>query len=209
MRLTIFGASGKTGRHLVEQALAAGHHVTAYVRDPDKLDVTHNHLHVMQGDTQQKQGVQAAVAGADAVISVLGPSHNRPTYDISLATANLIDAMEDKRVRRLVVSTGAGVGDEHDRPGLVDRIITSLLRLSAGNVLRDMLRTAQAVRASDLDWTIVRVPRLTDDAPTGRTRAGYLGNGVGPRLARADMASFMLNQVADRQYLRQSPVVSN
>jgi putative NADH-flavin reductase len=209
VRLTIFGATGKTGRHLVEQALLAGHHVTAFVREPAKLGIENDRLYVTQGELSDNRRVQAAVAWADAVLSVLGPSHNRPTYDISLGTAGIVDAMCERNVHRLIVSVGAGVGDERDRPTVADHIITSLLRISAGNVLKDMVRTAQVVRSSELDWTLVRVPMLTDDRPTGTVRVGYLGNGVGRRLARADMASFILGQIAERQHLQCAPVISN
>ncbi len=209
MRLTIFGATGQTGRLLVEQALLAGHDVTAYVRDAARMRVSHDRLSVVQGELTERQRLQAAVTWSDAVLSVLGPSHNRPTYDISLGTAAIIDAMMDRSVRRLIVAAGAGVGDERDRPTIADRIIITLLQLSAGNVLRDMQRTAEIVRRSELDWTLVRVPRLVDALPRGRLRVGYLGNGVGTELTRADMAAFMLAQVTDRSHLRMAPVISN
>jgi len=209
VRLTIFGASGQTGRLLVEQALLAGHHVTAYVRDPARLPITNDRLSIVAGELRDTRRVQAAVTWADAVLSVLGPSHNRPTYDISLGTAAIVDAMTDRSVRRLIVAAGAGVGDQRDRPLVADRLVLTMLRLTAGNVLKDMARMAQVVRDSGLDWTLVRVPRLVDALPLGRVRVGYLGNGVGAQITRADMATFMLRQVADRTHLQQAPVISN
>lgn len=209
MRLTIFGASGQTGRLIVEQALLAGHDVTAYVRDARRLSVTNDHLSVIEGELQDAHRLQAAVTWADAVLSVLSPGHNRPTYDISLGVAAIIDAMSDRSVQRLIAAAGASVIDGRDRPRLSDRLQLSLLRVTAGNVVRDMTRMAEVVRASSLAWTIVRVPRLVDALPYGHVRVGYLGDGVGGQITRADMASFMLQQVADLRHVHEAPIISN
>ena len=209
MNLTVFGATGRTGRLVVEQALAAGYEVTVLVRLPSKMAIADTHLHVMAGDIDDAASVEAAIKGAAAVVSVLGPVHNRPTYDISRATAAILAAMTKQGVRRLIVTAGAGVGDAGDRPGLFDRAIGVLLRLSAGNVLADMTRTVAEVRAADCDWTIVRVPMLTDAPQSAGVRVGYVGRGTGPRLSRTNLATFVLKQVDDRTYICQAPVISD
>lgn len=112
-------------------------------------------------------------------------------------------------VKRLVISAGAGVGSEGDKPKLLNHVISFALRVAARHVLEDMTRTVHAVRASDLDWTVVRVPMLTEDAPKGDVRVGLVGVNTGPRITRADMARFMLDQLHDRAHVRQSPVISN
>jgi nucleoside-diphosphate-sugar epimerase len=207
--VTIFGGSGKTGRHLVEQALAAGHHVTVLARTPGKLDLQHERLRVVQGDVQDPDAVATAIEGADAVISVLGPTKNVPDYQVSRGTAHVLGAMRDHSVKRIVVSAGAGVGGEGDQPKPFNHLISFVLKLAARHVLEDMTRTVHAVRASDLDWTVVRVPMLTDDAPKGSVRVGRVGVNTGPRIARADMARFMLEQLGDATHVRASPVISN
>lgn len=209
MKLAVFGATGKTGRILVEQALAAGHTVVAFARTPSKLDVDDERLRIVQGDIQDAAAVATAVAGADAVISVLGPTSNTPDYQISKGTANILSAMQQHGVGRLVISAGAGVGDPRDKPGLFDKFIKVLLQLFSRHVVADMARVVALVRASDLKWTVVRAPMLTDNPRGAEVRVGYLGQGVGPRLARADLAAFMLAQVDDDTYLRQAPVISN
>lgn len=209
MKLTIFGATGRTGRLLVEQALAAGHEVTAFARNPARLGQTHAHLRVVQGDLTNAAQIEAAIQGADAVLSVLGPSNNQPTFEISRGTDLILSAMQKTGVHRLVISAGAGVRDPQDKPGVFDKMIGALLKATSRNVVEDMMQAVAKVRSCDRDWTIVRVPMLTDDPAKGAIKIGYLGDGVGARIARADMAAFILKQAGDRAYLRQAPVISN
>jgi hypothetical protein len=151
----------------------------------------------------------AGGAVADAVLSVLGPASNEPIYEVSQGLAHVLAAMEQHGVRRLVQSVGAGVGDPNDKPGVFDRAIQVVLKLVSRYVYEDMVRVAEAIRASDLDWTLVRVPMLTHDPPTGDVKVGYLGQGVGSRLSRADLAAFLLKEAEDPAYVRQAPVISN
>jgi putative NADH-flavin reductase len=209
MQLTIFGASGKTGHHLLEQALARGHTVTVLVRSPGKLHVGHDRVIVVQGDVRDPVRVSQAVAGADAVISVLGPASNRPEMAVSQGMDNIVAAMRQHGVRRLIQSAGAGVRDPRDRPTALHAVFGGLARLMSPNVVADMEQVVEKVRGSGLDWTVVRVPMLTDAPATGRLREGYVGKAIGPRLSRADLADFLLRQVASKTYLQQAPAVSN
>lgn len=209
MRIAVFGATGKTGASLVEQALAAGHEVVAFARTPSKLTASSERLTVVQGDIGNSDKVAQAIQGADAVISVLGPTSNAPDFQVSRGMANILAGMQAHGVRRLIVSTGAGVRDPNDSPKLFDRVIAALLQVVSKNVYADMQRVVDRVRASDRDWTIVRVPMLTDGAKKGTVRVGYVGKGVGARLTRADLADFMLAQMQIQTYLHQAPAVSN
>lgn len=209
MNLTVFGATGRTGLEVVRQALDAGHHVTAYVRTPSKLTVQNDQLRVVQGVLTDADSVRDAVRGADAVISVLGSTSNRPGKPLSEGVSIIVDAMQREDVTRLVVATGAGVPDSSDDPKLVHRLIGILLGLLARHVLEDSIGMVEAVRNSRLDWVIVRAPRLNDKPATGIVKAGYLGRGVGIQLTRVDFATFLLEQVREESWLRKAPVVSN
>lgn len=208
MKLAVFGASGRTGHHLVQQALDSGHEVTALVRTPAKLALQHPHLSIVQGDILDAQCVEAALAGAGAVISVLGPSSNKPEFTISRGMEHILSAMKRHNVRRIILSAGAGVREPEDRPKVIDRFFGLLLGLVSKNVVADMQRVVQMVKASDREWTVVRVPMLTDEPARGSLKIGYVGD-ISPRLARADMAAFMLRQVTDTTYLRKAPAISN
>lgn len=209
MRLTLFGATGRTGQYLTEYALAAGHSVTVFARDAAKIKTHHAHLQILIGTVDNPVQVANAIQGSEAVVSVLGPTENKPTYAISKGTEHILTAMRQQGVRRLVLSVGAGVSDPRDAPGLSHQLIQFLLKTFARYVYEDMVRVAAQVRASDLDWTIVRVPRLTDAPPTKQIKVGFVGRGVGIQLSRADLAHFMLQQLTDRTYLRQAPAISN
>lgn len=211
MKLTVFGATGKTGQILVRKALEAGHELTAFARTPEKLDARHDRLSVVKGDALDAAAVAEAIRGSDAVVSLIGvnPKSLEPVFAASVA--NMIAGMRAAGVRRLVLSAGAGVGDPNDAGGLAGRLIGGLIKLLARRAYEDGLAAAAAIRAAaDLDWTMVRLPMLSDE-PGGRgsLRIGYLGKGTGPRLSREDLAGFMLRELVERRYVRQAPVLSN
>jgi putative NADH-flavin reductase len=209
MKVTVFGATGGTGQHVVKKAIEKGHQVVAFTRSPDKLKIKDENLTVFAGDVLDEEIVTEAINGADAVISTLAPVDNSPKFVVSAGTKNILAGMKQNGVSRLVVTSGAGVGDPKDAPKFVNKLINFLLRMTAKNVFADMQNTTEIVRQSDLDWTIVRVPMLADDPQTGVLKVGWVGKGVGVRIGRADLASFLLDQLEDETYLRQSPVVSN
>jgi len=209
MKLAVFGATGRTGQHLVKQALERGYRVNAFTRSPDKLKANGGNLKLVKGDIQNAEKVEEAVAGADAVISMLGPHENKPTFTVSEGTQHILDAMGKHGIERLVVSAGAGVSVPEDEPRPLNRLINFLLKLVSRWVYEDMKRTVDTVRRSDLKWTVVRVPMLSDDEPTGEVKVGYVGKGMGMRITRADMARFILDQVESKEYVHKAPAISN
>lgn len=210
MNLVVFGASGRTGRLVVDEALAAGHTVTAFVRDPSKLDRRHPQLKVAQGDSADAASVARAVAGADAAISALGPVKGSPKDLLVTAQRNITQALGAAGVKRYVVLTGAGVRDPQDQPKLVDHIFGFLLQATAGDVLRDSAESIALVRSTPLDWIVVRAPRLIDGAKTGNIRVGYVGAESGTQISRVDLAAFMVEQATQpgTQWLRKMPMVN-
>ena len=208
MKLTVFGASGRTGRPLVEQALAAGHEVTAFVRDPSKLGMDHERLTVVEGDVKEPAKVREAVEGADAVLGALGHTKSSAKDVQTVGTQNIVAAMKETGVRRLVSLTGAGVSDPKDEPKLFDKAITTLLKLLQKDVLEDGENHARVIEKSGLDWVIVRGPMLTEGEKKGEYRVGYVGKNSGTKISRSDVADFMLRQTHDDTYLGQKPMVS-
>ena len=209
MKIAIFGATGRTGQHLVQQALSEDYQVAVLARSPAKLGIQNDLLTVVQGDIKDASAVEQTIRGVDAVISVLGPINNEPTFEISQGMSRILEAMKKQDVDRLIISAGAGVGDPNDSPKLFNHVMNLLLKLMAKNVLADMSKVVNLVRSSDRDWTVVRLPMLTDDPKTDRIKVGYVGKGVGARIARADVAAFMLAQLKDRTCSRKSPAISN
>jgi putative NADH-flavin reductase len=212
MRLTVFGSTGRVGRLLTEQALAAGHQVTAFARTPAALPEplrASPGLRLVAGTAEDAARVAEAVQGADAVLSTVGHAKgSRP--DVLTAFAGvLLPAMRAAGVPRLVSLVGAGVADPRDERSLGQAAVRGLMRLVARAMLVDAEGHARLVRASDRAWTLVRPPRLTDDPPTGRVRAGYFAAGPGERLTRGDLAAWMLAQAGSDEWARAAPIVAN
>lgn len=212
MKLAVIGATGRSGVPLVKQALDKGHEVVAVVRSKGKLhdqQGEHDNLHVVEGDATNYDVLDKAVRDVDAVISVIGHVKGSPKDLQTDITRKLVKAMKAHDVSRVVSLTGAGVKDPQDEPKLIDHMIRFALKTFAGDVLKDAQNHAEVLRQSDLDWTMARGPLLSDGAYTGEYRVGYVGKGSGSRLARADLADFLLKEVRQNSYLHQAPMISN
>lgn len=210
MKLAIFGATGRSGIPLVQQALDAGHEVVALVRSPEKMPIMHERLTLVKGDATQAADVERVITGdVDAVLSVLGPVKGQPPEMLPQAVGHILTAMRRHDIKRLIYMTGAGVPAPQDRPNLMNHLIKFALKTMAADVLKQSEIAVDKVRSSDRDWVVVRVPMLTDGPPTGQLRVGWVGVNTGSRLARADGAAFMLQQLGDDRYLRQAPAISN
>jgi putative NADH-flavin reductase len=212
MKLTLFGATGEAGVQLIQQALAEGYEVTAFVRNPSKLTVRHEHLTIAQGELHELANIERAVNGANAVISLLGP---RPGEDskskpLTQGTQNIIAAMKKFDVRRLVVVSTPSASAPGDLPDLKFKILVSIIRTTMRPVYEEIVNVAQIVQDSELEWTIFRVSILNNDLKSGKIRVGYLGKGeVGARLSRADLGGFILDELKNAKYIRQMPAISN
>ena len=209
MKLTIFGATGGTGKQLVVQALAAGHQVVAFVRDPSKLTTRHDHLTILQGELTNPETIEHAVLGTDAVISALGPRRGAKDKSITRGTENILSAMVKHGVRRMVITSTPSARDPNDVPDFRFKLAVRMIQLIARGACEDIVNTAKVVRTSDRDWTIVRVSMLVDAPKTGVVKVGYVNKEMGMRITRADLAEFMLKQVQDSTYLRQAPAISD
>ncbi|SEL26468.1 NAD(P)-dependent oxidoreductase [Haloferax larsenii] len=196
MRITVFGASGRTGVPFVRQAVARGHDVVAFVRSADRFPVTDESVTVVEGDAYEGTGVRDAVRDADAVVSVLGQTKSGPDDLLTVGGDTVVAAMRDEGVSRYVTLVGAGVRKDGESVSLSGKVMGTLLKVLAGEVLDDATEHVRRVRASDLEWTVVRAPRLTDGDATGAYRHGDIDLGF-ESIARGDVATFLLDCVED------------
>ena len=208
-RILIVGATGGTGRQLVEQALERGFAVTALVRKPSKLRVSHSNLTVIRGNVLDYASVETAMLGQEAVVSALG--HKRffyPTRILSEGTRNILRAMETHGVPRLVCETSLGIGDSAWRLGLYFTLFTIPVILPF--YFWDKTRQERIVAESNVEWVIVRPGMLTNGEKRERIRhGGPLGSFFWTvRVSRADVADFMLSQLESDRYLRAAPGVA-
>jgi len=205
MNILVIGATGRTGREVVGQALGQGHVVTAFARNPRHITRQHDYLKVVPGDVLDGGSVEAAVGGQEAVVSALGARTHGRTTVLSEGTRNVIRAMEQQGVRRFVCESSLGVGDSRGQLGpLFDWIV---LPLWLRHVYRDKEVQERNIKQSNLDWVIVRPALLTKGPRTGVYQVGltYNRSSIVPRISRADVADFMLKQLTDDTYLRQAP----
>ena len=207
MNLLIIGATRGIGRQLLEQALGAGHTVTALVRHPQSLTKHHELLTVIEGDILDPQAVFQAVAGQEAVCLTIGIGITfKPVTVFSQGTRNVLAAMGQHGVRRLICITGIGAGDSRGHGGfLYDRLFHPLLLKT---IYEDKDRQEALIRESDSDWTIVRPGFLTNGPLTGKYRALIDLSGItAGKISRADVAHFMLEELKANRLLNQAPLL--
>jgi len=205
MNVLVFGASGQTGRAVVREALARGHSVSAFVRDPAKLLVGHSALRVIRGDVGDAEAVAQAVPGHDAVVSTLGVgsplAHDDAVID---GVKHILAAMQATSLRRLIYQSFIGVRESRAAVGFILRFIAPLpLR----HEIADHETKEALIKASGIDWTIVRPPKLTNGPRSSGYRAGEdLSTWVPiPMLSRADVAHFIVGEFEAPHFVQKAP----
>jgi putative NADH-flavin reductase len=204
MKIAIFGASGRTGLLTVYQALEKGHQVTAFARKSSSVTIQHKKLQVVQGDILEYDKVKQAVEGTDVVISALGVESRKPTTVLSEGTRNILKAMEECKVNRIICMSSAGILG-NDAGFLFGKIIMPLF---LKQVFIDKVRQMKLIMATNFEWVIIRPTGLTDAPKTGKYKI-TMGPPVSLRVPRADVADFMLKLMTDKQYDHQLPAISS
>lgn len=199
MKLIVFGPTGGTGRALVTQALERGHRVTAFARTPSKVGTSHANLTVIQGDVFDGASVQKAIAGHDAVLVALGNSGLiKKDETCSIGTRHILAGMKAHALKRLVVCSSMGVSESRQH-------IPAFVRFMLQRPLADKDIQEADIRASGLDYVIVRPTGLNDEPARGELAVVENGPLPTSRISRADVASFMLDQLMSDQYLGRAP----
>ena len=208
MNVLVLGATGGVGHHVVQLALQCGHNVTALVRHAGKLSPVADHLKVVVGDALDPTALQLAVAGQDAVIYALGAKPLGETTFFSDSTRMLLQAMKKSGTQRLICITGVGAGETKGHGGfLYDRMVYPLF---TKHLYEDKDRQEELIRQSDRDWVIVRPAPFHEGAQHGALRAVTTVDGITlRRISRAEVAQFVVDQLADDRYLRQTPFIGH
>ena len=205
MQVAVLGATGATGRLVVDELVRRGHEVAALTRAAPPAGAPA--VRWVEGDARDATALAALVSGADAVVSALGPRRGDRTLHREVAP-HLIDAMGTAGVRRFVGVSGAGIDVPGDRKSARDRLISALVRRLGGEAVRDKAVERELWAASDLDWTLVRPPRLVDGPGTGRLEHSADRSPRRTSLTRADLAAFVVQLVERPEYVRQAPLVA-
>lgn len=210
MKIVVFGATGGTGRQVVAQALGLGHDVTVIARNPNDIDIRGERLEVFQGDVLSLASFGQRIAGQDAVLSALGVNHRKPTTVYSEGTDNIAKAMQQAGVRRLISLSSAGLEVPGDTPWMVRQTIKLVIQPMFKHAYEDMTRMEENLRHSDLDWTVIRPPRLTNGQKTGEYRTAinkHLSHAQG--ITRADLAGYMIQSISDEASYHAIVEISN
>jgi putative NADH-flavin reductase len=203
MHIALFGATGGTGRQVLAQALAQGHSVSALVRDPSKL-TERTGLTLVTGDVLDQAATTRCIQGTEAVICVLGSHGSRDPVEAA-GTRTILEGMRQAGVRRLIAVTSLGVGDSREQINWAFRLI---MDLTLKPIMTAKEEQERLIKDSGLDWTIIRPGGLTDGPRTGAYRYGRDRSIKGGRISRADVADFVLRQLTDTTFVRQTPAVS-
>jgi len=213
MNVTVFGATGGVGSKVVEQLRSRGHHVTAYVRNLNKIPASWDDtVTVVTGELSDAAAVDRAVQGADAVVSALGPSMDRKATGLPLVegTRNIVAAMQRHGVRRYVGNGTPSVLDPREKPTWQTRLSTRMAKTFLRRAYDELVGMSEIVMTSGLDWTIVRFLAPKDGPAKGTVRRGFYGaDKLGFTVTREDIAAFTAAQVDDDRYLSAAPAISN
>jgi len=207
--IIVFGASGGTGLEVVEQALEAGHQVTAILRQPDIFPIRHEHLRILKGDVLQPLTYENAFFGIDVVISCLGSRNREPTTVYSEGIANIMNAMQKLNVTRIICLSAGAVVVPPNASFIMKIIIKNILQRLFKYSYEDMLKMEDLLNDSDLNWTVIRPPRLLNGEKTGKYRT--MMNGFLPKmssLTRSDLAHYIIHHLEDEKTFKNKVEIS-
>jgi putative NADH-flavin reductase len=208
MRLALFGATGRAGGAILRESRAAGHDVCVLARSPGALGQAGPHVTPIAGDVRDTAAAGRVIDGADAVISAVGGTQPGNLAVLHQGTASIVAAMRRYDVRRLVVIQGFHLpfpGDPHNGGAAAMRL---LLRMWNRHLSADTYRMAEVLRQSDLDWTMIRMPRLTAGPPGGGYRTGLLSLGPWSSVTTGQVAHFTLTCLATGGFVREAPMIA-
>jgi putative NADH-flavin reductase len=213
MKVTVFGATGAIGSLTVDQLLGRGHDVTGYARNPAKVPSTWGErVRVVIGDMSDQAAIDAAVKGADVVVSALGPSLDRKATGLPLVegTSNIIESMKRHGVHRFIGHGTPSVLDPREKPTIQTRLIGFMGRTMYPRAYEELLGISRLVMNAGLEWTIIRFTAPKDGPSTGHMRVGFFGQDrIGFAVSRGDVAAFTATQVDDDTFVKAAPAISN
>jgi putative NADH-flavin reductase len=213
MNVTVFGATGAIGSLTVSELIRRGHTVTAYARNPNKVPAFWgDSVRVAIGEMSDAAAIHEAVKGADVVVSALGPSMDRKATGLPLVegTRHILEAMKRHHVTRYIGHGTPSILDPQEKPTLQTRLIGFMGRTFLKRAYDELLGMTDLIKASGVDWTLIRFTAPKDGEKTGKIRTGFYGTDkIGFPITRADIATFTAAQVDDPAYINRAPAISN
>jgi len=207
--IAIFGGTGQTGKLVLDKVLKKGYRVKALMRNPKKIEFSNSSLELIKGDVLNPTDVFNTVNNSDVVLSLFGHVEGSPQWLQSNGTQNILAAMNKSNVQKIISLSGGGLPfPEKDKPKFPDKMIRFIMKLAVPKILNDAVKHAEILKESDLDWMIVRGPRLTNEKPKHKYRVGWVGVNASTKISRADLADFIVKQIDSDEFVHQMPFVS-
>lgn len=210
--IALFGATGSTGKHIIEEALKQGYSLSIYTRDAKKLESFADRVEIVVGDLSNQDAIAKCINGADVVISALGPNGLKVQGDkpVMRGLTNIIAAMKHAGVHRLIQISTAAYRDPKDKFAFKAHAFALLFKVIARKGFEDIKATGELIANSDLDWTLVRIPNLKDGPSDGNVTVGWYGKtNLGTKLSRGNLAKFLVNQIVDKAFVRAAPAIAD
>ncbi|MGY5777581.1 SDR family oxidoreductase [Rhizobium sp. LEGMi135b] len=212
MKISLFGGTGPTGKYIIREALSRGYELSVYTRDASKLSEFTGKIDVVVGDLQDAAAIAKCVENADAIISALGPNSLKMKGDkpVMHGLSNIIAAMKQSGVRRLIQISTAAYHDPRDRFAFKAHAFVLLFKVIVRGAYEDIKATAELIVGSGLDWTLVRIPNLKDAPANGHVDVGWYGKTkLSMTLSRGNLAKFLVDQVKDQAFVHAAPGIAN
>ena len=206
-KIAVIGGTGKAGKYLVNQLVSQGFQIKVLMRNPDKFKPDHPSVEKVTGNAINYESVLSLFQGCDAVISTLGQTKGEsPVFNQS--TRNIIQVMNSLNISRYIVITGLTIDTPYDKKGLRTRLLSKIMKLIFPVVIADKQKEYSILSESNLDWTIVRLPLIEQTDSKGTVKQS-LTDCPGKKISATDLACFLIDQLADDQYIRKSPFIAN
>jgi putative NADH-flavin reductase len=208
-KIAVIGGTGKAGKYLVNQLIQRGFHLKLLLRNPEKFSIKNPLIEVIKGDVKDYDTVLSLLKDSEAVISALGLGQPASETSIfSKATSNILQAMQVSDIQRYIVITGINVNTPFDKKSLKTQFATDWMYTNYPNSTADKQKEYEILSASNIDWTLVRLPLIEQTDEVCDVQIS-LEDCVGDKISATNLANFLIEQLADNQYVKQSPFISN
>ena len=205
--IAVLGATGKSGKYLVDQLIKQGYAIRVLVRDPSTVTITNSRIEVVRGDARDYQTIYRLLENCDAVISTLGQRKGEPPV-LSQATAHIVQAMRELNVKRYIVVTGLSIDIPGDRKSFRTKLLSRMMKWLFASVIADKQKEFSILTASSVQWTLVRLPMIELSAETGPI-AIDLYDCPGKKIRATDLAVFLVQQLSDDRFLQKAPFIAS
>jgi putative NADH-flavin reductase len=211
MKITVFGATGQIGELFTQKALDEGNVITAYVRNPKKLSISHKNLTVVKGNLDELEKIQHTIAGSDVVVSTLGPLmikgiQGTPVLD---GYKNIIAGMEKEKVTRFIALGTVAIKSNKDVRSILTTLPVKLANIVLPNGVGEMVSIGDAIKSSQLNWTIVRILMPIDKDNYKPIKVSFGEKRIKWKQSRENMANFFLTELNNNQFVKSMPIIGS